>query len=186
MDFALERHRMVQVQLRGRGVADERLLAVMDELPRHLFVPERQRTKAYEDEPRPIGSGQTISQPYIVARMTELLGLTGSETVLEVGTGSGYQAAVLGRLAAEVWTIERHPELADRAASLLSIRAQIGPRVRLLWVSLQPIVPIGRQRTDDSRITQSQSSPISKGHSGTAQCGPGAIRQAITVQQGVG
>ena len=120
MDFALERHRMVQVQLRGRGVADERLLAVMDELPRHLFVPERQRTKAYEDEPRPIGSGQTISQPYIVARMTELLGLTGSETVLEVGTGSGYQAAVLGRLAAEVWTVERHPELADRAASLLS------------------------------------------------------------------
>jgi protein-L-isoaspartate(D-aspartate) O-methyltransferase len=120
MDFALERHRMVQVQLRGRGIADERLLAVMDELPRHLFVPERLQNRAYDDEPQSIGTGQTISQPYIVARMTELLGLTGRETVLEVGTGSGYQAAILGRLASEVWTIERHPDLAERATAILS------------------------------------------------------------------
>ena len=120
MDFALERQRMVQVQLRGHGIADERLLAVMEELPRHLFVPERQRRKAYDDEPLPIGTGQTISQPYIVARMTELLGLNGTETVLEVGTGSGYQAAILGRLAAQVWTIERHPELAEHAMTMLS------------------------------------------------------------------
>ena len=120
MDFALERHRMVQVHLRGRGIADERVLALMEQLPRHLFVTQRQQKKAYEDEPLPIGMGQTISQPYIVARMTELLGLTGTETVLEVGTGSGYQAAILGRLAARVWTIERHPELAEQAGAVLS------------------------------------------------------------------
>ena len=120
MDFALQRHRMVQHQLRGRGITDERLLAVMEEVPRHLFVPERLRTKAYDDEPLAIGIGQTISQPYMVARMTELLRLTGTETVLEIGTGSGYQAAILGRLAAEVWTIERHPELAAQAETVLS------------------------------------------------------------------
>jgi len=120
MDFALQRHRMVQHQLRGRGITDERLLAVMEEVPRHLFVPERLRKKAYDDEPLAIAMGQTISQPYMVARMTELLSLTGTETVLEVGTGSGYQAAVLGRLAAEVWTVERHPGLASEARAVLS------------------------------------------------------------------
>jgi protein-L-isoaspartate(D-aspartate) O-methyltransferase len=120
MDFALERRHMVQHQLRGRGISDERLLAVMEEVPRHLFVPERLRTKAYDDEPLSIGVGQTISQPYMVARMTELLRLTGTEIVLEVGTGSGYQAAVLGRLAAEVWTIERHTELATQAKTVLA------------------------------------------------------------------
>ena len=119
MDFASLRHRMVQIQLRGRGITDERLLAVMEEAPRHLFVPERQRKNAYEDEPLPIGLGQTISQPYMVARMTELLRLSGTETVLEIGTGSGYQAAVLGRLAARVWTVERHAELAKRAEQVL-------------------------------------------------------------------
>jgi protein-L-isoaspartate(D-aspartate) O-methyltransferase len=119
MDLALQRHRMVQNQLRGRGITDDRLLAVMEEAPRHLFVPERQRKKAYEDGALPIGLGQTISQPYMVARMTELLALTGTETVLEIGTGSGYQAAVLGRLAARVWTVERHPELATQAGRLL-------------------------------------------------------------------
>jgi protein-L-isoaspartate(D-aspartate) O-methyltransferase len=119
MDFALQRHRMVQHQLRGRGIADELLLAVMEEAPRHLFVPERQRKKAYEDQPLPIGLGQTISQPYMVARMTELLRLSGSETVLEIGTGSGYQAAVLARLAAQVYTIERHGALAQRARQVL-------------------------------------------------------------------
>jgi protein-L-isoaspartate(D-aspartate) O-methyltransferase len=120
MDFALLRHRMVQHQLRGRGIADERLLAVMEEAPRHLFVPERQRDKAYDDGPLTIGLGQTISQPYMVARMTELMRLEGTETVLEIGTGSGYQAAILAKLAATVWTIERHPELAGRAEGLLA------------------------------------------------------------------
>jgi protein-L-isoaspartate(D-aspartate) O-methyltransferase len=119
MDFSSLRHSMVRQQLRGRGIADERVLAVMSEAPRHLFVPERQRKRAYDDEPLPIGMGQTISQPYMVARMTELLALTGSETVLEVGTGSGYQAAVLARLAGRVWTIERHPALATDAERLL-------------------------------------------------------------------
>jgi protein-L-isoaspartate(D-aspartate) O-methyltransferase len=119
MDFASLRHQMVQHQLRGRGIADERLLAVMEEAPRHLFVPERQRKNAYADEPLPIGLGQTISQPYMVAKMTELLELAGTEIVLEVGTGSGYQAAVLGRLAARVWTIERHHELAQHAQKVL-------------------------------------------------------------------
>jgi protein-L-isoaspartate(D-aspartate) O-methyltransferase len=119
MDFAALRHRMVQSQLRGRGITDERVLAVMEEAPRHLFVPEGQRKRAYGDEPLPIGLGQTISQPYMVARMTELLRLSGTETVLEIGTGSGYQAAVLGRLAARVWTVERHPELAKRAEQVL-------------------------------------------------------------------
>jgi protein-L-isoaspartate(D-aspartate) O-methyltransferase len=119
MDFASQRHRMVQHQLRGRGISDERLLAAMEDVPRHLFVPERLRSKAYDDEPLAIGMGQTISQPYMVAIMTELLGLNGTETVLEVGTGSGYQAAVLARLAAEVWTVERHPGLASQAGTLL-------------------------------------------------------------------
>jgi protein-L-isoaspartate(D-aspartate) O-methyltransferase len=114
------RHRMVEHQLRARGIADERVLASMLRTPRHLFVPFRLQLRAYDDEPLPIGSSQTISQPYMVAKMTELLGLTGSETVLEVGTGSGYQAAVLGRLAARVWTIERHPELATEAERVLA------------------------------------------------------------------
>ncbi len=120
MDYAALRHRMVQKQLRGRGIRDERLLAVMEDLPRHVFLPKRLQDRAYDDSPLPIAEGQTISQPYIVARMTELLALTGTETVLEVGTGSGYQAAVLGRLAATVWTIERHEELAAAARRTLA------------------------------------------------------------------
>jgi protein-L-isoaspartate(D-aspartate) O-methyltransferase len=123
MDYAALRHRMVQQQLRRRGISDERLLAVMEDVPRHLFLPERLRDRAYEDGPLPIAAGQTISQPYIVARMTELLALTGTETVLEVGTGSGYQAAVLGRLTATVWTIERHEDLSATACLML---AQLG------------------------------------------------------------
>ena len=110
---------MVEVQLRGRGIADERVLEAMERVPRHLFVPASQRRSAYEDGPLPIGQGQTISQPYMVARMTELLRLTPDSKVLEVGTGSGYQAAVLAELAGQVWTIERHPELAGQAEELL-------------------------------------------------------------------
>ena len=110
---------MVEKQLLPRGVSDARVLAAMETVPRHLFVPKNQRHQAYDDTPLPIGSGQTISQPYMVARMTELLSLTKDSRVLEVGTGSGYQAAVLGQLAGEVWSIERLPELAGQARALL-------------------------------------------------------------------
>ena len=110
-----ERERMVEEQIVARGVRDPRVLAALRAVPRHEFVPPAERGHAYEDRPLPIGAGQTISQPYIVAVMTELLGLDGDERVLEIGTGSGYQAAVLARLAREVYTIEIVPELASRA-----------------------------------------------------------------------
>ena len=110
---------MVERQLRQRGIDDERVLAAMDAVPRELFVPEEERELAYADGALPIGFGQTISQPYIVAVICSLLGLEGDERVLDVGTGSGYQAAVLAELAAEVITIERVPELVERARAAL-------------------------------------------------------------------
>ncbi len=115
LDFTRARHAMVELQLRGRDVVDERVLAAMERVPRELFVPEEERHRAYDDAALPIGHGQTISQPYMVARICEALSLRGHERVLDVGTGSGYQAAVLAELAAEVVTIERVPELAERA-----------------------------------------------------------------------
>jgi protein-L-isoaspartate(D-aspartate) O-methyltransferase len=111
---------MVERQLRGRDIVDPRVLAAMERVPRELFVPEDLRTRSYDDAALPIGGGQTISQPYMVARICEALGLHGSEHVLDVGTGSGYQAAVLAELAAEVDTIERLPELAELARSNLA------------------------------------------------------------------
>ncbi|MHB1344239.1 MAG: protein-L-isoaspartate(D-aspartate) O-methyltransferase [Thermoleophilia bacterium] len=119
-DFSRLRARMVERQLRGRGVADETVLEAMRRVLRHRFVAEGARRTAYDDEPLPIGSGQTISQPYMVARMTELLELEGTSRVLEVGTGSGYQAAVLAEITPNVWTVERHPELAERARRILA------------------------------------------------------------------
>jgi len=119
-DFAEARERMVREQIEARGVRDPRVLAALRTIPRHEFVPPAQRDHAYEDRPLSIGEGQTISQPYIVAVMTELLELDGSEKVLEIGTGSGYQAAVLGRLAREVYSIEIVPELASRAQADLA------------------------------------------------------------------
>lgn len=119
-EFSAERREMIEKQLRRRGIRDERVLAAMDCVPRHAFVPEKSREHAYEDSPLPIGEGQTISQPYIVAAMTSVLQLTGSERVLEVGTGCGYQAAVLALLAAEVYTIESRAELASAAAERLA------------------------------------------------------------------
>src|SRR5918997_252988 len=110
-----DRTRMVDEQLRGRDIADERVLAAMERVPRELFVPEDLRGRAFDDAALPIGAGQTISQPYMVARIVEELGLDGDERVLDVGTGSGYQAAVLAQLADEVHSIERIPELADQA-----------------------------------------------------------------------
>ena len=111
---------MVEAQLRARGIRDQRLLNAMANIPRHEFVEARYRGQAYEDHPLPIDAGQTISQPYIVALMLELLQLDPSSKVLEIGTGSGYQAAVLSQLAQHVYTVERHPELARRAAETLS------------------------------------------------------------------
>ncbi len=106
---------MVERQLRGRGIHDERVLAAMLEIPREEFVPELHRASSYADEPASIGHGQTISQPYMVALMAQVLELTGTETVLEVGGGCGYHAAVLGALAARVITVELIPELAAMA-----------------------------------------------------------------------
>ncbi len=110
---------MVEEQLRGRGIKDERVLAAMESVPRHLFVDIYMQDKAYEDCALPIGEGQTISQPYMVALMTELLELKGDEKILEVGTGSGYQSAVLSMLASEVYTVERIQVLASRARRIL-------------------------------------------------------------------
>jgi len=106
---------MVDEQLRGRDIGDERVLAAMERVPRELFVPPELRDRAYKDAALPIGSGQTISQPYMVARIVEELGLDGDENVLDVGTGSGYQAAVLAQLGEQVHSIERIPELAEQA-----------------------------------------------------------------------
>jgi protein-L-isoaspartate(D-aspartate) O-methyltransferase len=110
-----EREQMVERQLRGRDIVDERVLAAMERVPRELFVPEDLRRQAFDDAALPIGAGQTISQPYMVARICEELGLDGDERVLDVGTGSGYQAAVLAELADDVHSIERVPELAEQA-----------------------------------------------------------------------
>ena len=113
------RRRMVEDQIRRRGVRDERVLSVMGGVPRHLFVPKEIRQRAYADEPLPIGEGQTISQPFIVAEMTAALRLSGTEKVLEVGTGSGYQTAILSRLCREVVTIERIATLSAAARARL-------------------------------------------------------------------
>jgi protein-L-isoaspartate(D-aspartate) O-methyltransferase len=115
-----ERSRMVEHQLRGRDIVDKRVLEAMERVPRELFVPDDLKDRAFDDAALPIGEGQTISQPYMVARIAEELGLDGDERVLDVGTGSGYQAAVLAELADEVHTIERIPELAEQARANLA------------------------------------------------------------------
>lgn len=117
--YRLARERMVETQIKARGIKDERVLKAMLKVPRHLFVDEALRDQAYGDFPLPIGEGQTISQPYIVALMTEALELKGNERVLEIGTGSGYQTAILAELALWVYTIERFPTLLERAKKVL-------------------------------------------------------------------
>jgi len=109
------RQRMVERQIEARGITDPRILRAMKEIPRHLFVPDTYRSAAYDDGPLPIGHGQTISQPFIVALMTDMLEIGPDDRVLEIGAGSGYQAAILGRLAREVITIERLPDIAALA-----------------------------------------------------------------------
>lgn len=118
--FAVIRAEMVSNQIARRGLREPGLLQAFQQVPRHLFVPESMRAHAYEDRPLPIGMGQTISQPYIVAFMTSLLRLNGGETILEIGTGSGYQSAILSRLAGKVYTIERVCQLADLAKDRLA------------------------------------------------------------------
>ncbi len=122
---------MVEDQLRGRDIVDESVLAAMEQVPRELFVPQGERHRAYADAALPIGHGQTISQPYMVARIAEALGLGGGEKVLDVGTGSGYQAAVLAELAGDVHTIERIPELAEQAQRNLAEAGYDRVRVHL-------------------------------------------------------
>ncbi len=126
MDWAFQRRMMVSRQLRGRGIRDERVLQAMLEIPREEFVPEEDRDGAYVDEPLEIGYGQTISQPYMTALMAQCLELEGHETVLEVGAGCGYHAAVLGALAARVFAIELIPELAAMARENLEKTGRAG------------------------------------------------------------
>ncbi len=116
---AKERLEMVETQIKSRGIVDERVINAMSKVPRHLFVPENVRHIAYGDHPLLIGEGQTISQRYIVALMTELLALKDTDRVLEIGTGSGYQTAILAEIAKEVYTIERFPSLSKKAMELL-------------------------------------------------------------------
>ena len=118
--FTLERQKMVETQLRARGIGDERVLRAMERVPRHEFVESRYRYQAYEDHPLPINAGQTVSQPYIVALMLEILRLEPTFKVLEIGTGSGYQTAILAEMCAHVYSVERHPQLASEARETLS------------------------------------------------------------------
>jgi protein-L-isoaspartate(D-aspartate) O-methyltransferase len=118
--FSTKRIQMVEIQLRGRDIINEKILDVMGSVPRHKFIDESLWNEAYADYPLPIGEGQTISQPYVVALMTQALNLTGSEKVLEIGTGSGYQAAVLAEIVEEVYTVEIREKLAEMAENSLS------------------------------------------------------------------
>lgn len=128
-ELAISRLRMVDSQLRARGIRDERVLSAMARVPRHEFAPERYRDQAYADHPLPIGEGQTISQPYIVARMLEDLAVQPSDRVLEVGTGSGYVTALLAELANQVFSIERHSALAGTATQALARRGYSNVKV---------------------------------------------------------
>lgn len=119
-EFLRERQQMVELQLRGRGIRDERVLNAMLQVPRHQFVPPEFQAQAYADHPIPIAENQTISQPFIIAVSLQALALTGSERVLEVGTGSGYQTALLSLLAREVFSVERHAVLAHAAETMIN------------------------------------------------------------------
>jgi protein-L-isoaspartate(D-aspartate) O-methyltransferase len=142
-DFYILRKKMIETQIEARGIKDKRVLEAMLKVERHKFVPESQKPFAYEDRPLPIGYGQTISQPYIVALMTELLELRGKEKVLEIGTGSGYQAAILAELAKEVYTIEIIEGLAKEAQKRLAdlgyknIKVKVGDGY-LGWPEVSP------------------------------------------------
>ena len=131
MDYTILRRRMVEEQLIPRGIEDPRVIDAFLKVERHRFIPEELRGSAYADYPVPIGEGQTISQPYIVALMTECLDLSGDEEVLEIGTGSGYQAAILAELSSQVYSIERFPSLGERAESLLQNLGYINIKIKV-------------------------------------------------------
>ena len=131
MNFDISRKRMVESQIIARGIKDRRLIEAMLKVPRHIFVEEAMATQAYNDNPLPIGEKQTISQPYMVALMTELLELKGTEKVLEIGTGSGYQAAILASLANRVYTIERIRSLVLRARKALDILGLFNVNIKI-------------------------------------------------------
>jgi protein-L-isoaspartate(D-aspartate) O-methyltransferase len=168
--YAADRERMTAEQIEGRGISDPRVLDAMRRVPRHLFVPPSQWAHAYEDRPLPIGERQTISQPYMVAAMTAALAPRSGDRVLEVGTGSGYQAAILARLAREVISIERHPPLAEgarralEAAGLPGVIVVVGdgtqgyperqPYDRIIVTAGAPSVPpaLLRQLADGGRL----------------------------------
>lgn len=170
MDYETLRKRMVEEQLIPRGIKDPRVLNVFYKIERHKFIPENLRNTAYADFPLPIGEGQTISQPYIVALMTECLDLTGKEKVLEIGTGSGYQTAILAELAGEVYSIERFESLAKRAQTILgnlgykNIKIKVGdgtmgweearPFDRIIITAASPKVPLPLidQLTDNGKL----------------------------------
>ncbi len=136
MNFRKARDRMVETQLAGRGIRNHRVLEAMRRVPRHLFVEEALQEQAYSDYPLPIGEKQTISQPYIVALMSEVLELKGDEKILEIGTGSGYQAAILAELADRVFSVERFPPLAYRASQILKKRGYQNILIRVADGSL--------------------------------------------------
>ena len=152
------RARMVETQIVARGVRDARVLAAMRQVPRHLFVEAKDRAQAYEDHPLPIAGNQTISQPYIVALMTELADLTPNEKVLEIGTGSGYQSAVLSRLAAEVYSVEIVPELArasaERPASSATRTSRSG---KATAIAAGPSTRLSTRSSSRPRPTESRS-----------------------------
>ena len=163
MNLDRHRERMVAEQLIARGIRDERVLAAFRKIPRHRFLPREHEGQAYADHPIPIGGGQTISQPYIVALMTELLRLQGHERVLEVGAGSGYQTAILAELALEVFSVERLPELAASASARLESLGYLNVHVRaangsLGWSEHAPydgiIVAAGAPSIPDSLADQ--------------------------------
>lgn len=161
--FAIARRRMVEEQVIARGIKDKRVINAMLEVPRHMFVEEALQAKAYQDAPLPIGERQTISQPYMVAAMSEALSLDGTETVLEVGTGSGYQAAVLAMLADRVFSLERIPALARRARKVLDECGFSKVNIRLAdgtqgWQDMAPfdaiIVTAGAPEVPPDYLTQ--------------------------------
>jgi len=131
LNFARKRNQMVRDQIEARGIHNERLLEAFRKVPRHLFVEEALQNQAYEDYPLPIGDGQTISQPYMVAIMIDALQLTGKENILEIGTGSGYQTALLAELGEEVYSIERIPSLAHRAITILNRMGYYNVTIRI-------------------------------------------------------
>lgn len=161
--YKTARERMVEEQLECRGISDRRVLAAMERIPRDRFVPPDQKHSAYDDRPLPIGEGQTISQPYMVALMTQCLRIEGTERVLELGTGSGYQTAILADIAAEVYTIERLPELARSAKARLEERGYRNVHFRTGdgsggWPEEAPfdriLVTAGMPRVEDVLVSQ--------------------------------